>query len=233
MAVCYDLFDCIRTFDNTRRGNRNEYINKMNGLIKYRNSEGFEKDKAAAAAKRKSSDDLARENAKKKINECLQKMKENAGKVELIAPTQEMVNILQVLNMKSRISKQELERAAVSMKGNSFGLSALNDIADKHFYVGSTEGQSHPNYLVYSTDLSGTATENYINSIAKLCNEILRSSAKKGAYEAARFNSDAHGIPFDEDSLPQRGELVSERQFFGEIIPERHYDFFMRAVNGQ
>ena len=185
-----------------------------------------------AKAKRKAADDAARETAAKKINECLQQMRANASKVAIIAPSPEMVSILQVLNMKNKLNRQELDRAAQSMNGNSLALSALNDLADKHFFVGSPEGQSHPNYMVYSTDLSGEATDNYINSVAKYCNDILRSAAKKSALDGATFNYKAHGIKFDEDELPQRGELVSERSFYLNVVSENQIDSLMKAVNG-
>ena len=159
-------------------------------------------------------------------------MQDNIKKVAFVAPSTEQVAILQILSLKSKVSKTELDRASQSMKGNSLALSALNDIADKHYYVGSAEGQSHTNYNMLASDLSETALNNYINSIVTACKNRLRTSARDSAYQGARLQAQQHGMIFDEDDLPQKEELVSERQFYGGIVAENHYDAFMKAVNG-
>lgn len=233
MSLSYSLFDALRTFDNFRREARTEYEDFRRRNERFRGSSGYAADMKAAAAKRKSATDFAREKASEKINEYIAQMRANAGKVAITPPTPEQVSILQVLSMKQKVPKQELDRAAQSMNGNSFALSALNDIADKHYYPGSPEGNYHTNYLVNATDLSDTAVENYLRSIVNACRDRLKTSATKAALEGAVFQWNTHGISYDEDNLPQKKELVSERGFYGEIIPESHYDAFMKAVNGE
>lgn len=234
MSISYTLFDAIRSFDNVRRENREEFLKTRRNLERFKGSSGYTDDLKKAKQKRKSANDLARENARKKINECLKQMKDNASKVAFNPPTPEQVAILQVLSMKSTVTRAELDRAAQSMNGNSLALSALNDIASKHYYVGNPDEtkQSHNNFMLLSTDLSGEATDGYISSISKYCSDILRSGATSGALNGAIFNKNAHGIDYDEDDLPQRGELVSERQFYGCVVPDAVYDQFMKAVNG-
>ena len=232
MSVSYNLFDALRSFDNVRRENRSEYLSIKKNCERFKGSSGYDDDMKKAKAKRKAADDAARDTASKKINECLQQMRENIKKVAFVAPSPEQVSILQILALKSKVSKTELDRAAQSMNGNSLALSALNDIADKHYFVGSDEGQSHTNYNALAADLSETALNNYISSIVTACKSRLQTSARDTAYQGARFQAQQHGIKFDEDDLPQKDELVSERQFYGGIVAENHYDSFMKAVNG-
>lgn len=121
MDYVYNLFDALRSFDNRRRYNRKTYDEYVKSQERFKGSEGYQKDVADAAARRKAADDESRATAVKTINDCLQKMRENAGQLTIEAPTAEMVHMLTVLNMKTREnrpSKQLLDMIAQSMNGN-------------------------------------------------------------------------------------------------------------------
>lgn len=238
MDITYTLFDALRSFDNSRRANREEYLSFLKRQERFKGSEGYNKDKAAAAAKRQQADDAARKEAAEKIDACIKQMRENVGKMALVPPTAEQVNILQVLNMRTSMTRQQLDMAAQAMDGNSLCLSALNDIADKHFPKTNVKGSPmdsryHSNYMKYARDLGGEAVESYVNSIVSACKDILKSPVQNAIVEHARMQRNMYGTEFDIDSLPQRKELTSERGFFGDIVPEEHYAKFMQAVNGK
>ncbi len=231
MSVSYDLFSVLKEFDDFRREKRTEYLKFKKDRNQYKGSSGYNSEMKAAAENRKQAVDAARKTASKKIDECLRIMRENIGKVAFIAPSPEQVAILQILSLKHRVSKTELDRAAKSMNGNSLALSALNDIADKHYFIGSDEGQTHTDYNLFADDLTEAALRNYINSVVADCRKIFETSANRAAYNAAKIQK-ANGINIDFDSLPQREPLVSERDFYGSIVAEKYYDSFMKAVNG-
>ena len=238
MDITYTLFDALRTFDNLRRQNRQDYLNFIKAHERFKGSEGYNKDKAAAAQKRQQADDAARKAAAEKIDACIKQMRENIGKMALAAPTAEMVNILQILNMKTSMTKGELDAAAQAMNGNSLALSALNDIADKHFPKTDVKGlpldkRYHTNYMQYAQGLGGDLAGRYLDSIIHECKEILKSPVKSHIVENARIQQSRYGTAYDIDDLPQRGELVSERGFFGDIVPETDYAQFMQAANGK
>ena len=90
MSVSYDLFSTLKNFDDFRSEQRSEYLKKIEGLSRFKGSEGYKREMAEATSKRNKATDLARETASKKINECLQQMRKNTGKIALVAPTQEM-----------------------------------------------------------------------------------------------------------------------------------------------
>ena len=225
MSVSYELFDAISAFDRVRRQNRDEYLNTLKSISRYQNSAGYDRDKETAEKKRRTADETAKKEAVRKINDCLKRMRENASHVPLEAPTPEMVSILQVLSMREKPTRQDFDRACESMKGNSLALSALNDIASKHYTV-------HPNYMTHCKDLSAEATESLIKSLGKYCGEILASPVKHSALMGAQMNRNLHGTPYNEDDLPQRGEIVSERAFYGDVVSDSMYDSFMKVVNG-
>lgn len=238
MSLSYDLFDALRSFDNVRRLNREEYLKWAKAHEQYKGSEGYSKDRAEAERKRKAADDSAREAAEKKIFDCLKRMKENAGSVALVPPTPEQIAILQVLSMRTSMTRAELESAAQSMNGNALCLSALNDIADKHFPKTDTKNvpldmRYHNNYLKYAKGMSSGAVEKTLEDIAYGIRDILKSPVKAHILERAEINKNKFGNKYHIDDLPQREELVSERQFYNDYVSAEQYDDFMKAVNGQ
>lgn len=249
MDLTYTLFDALRSFDNVRRENRQQYLNWLKANERFKGSPGYSADRAAAEKKRKAADDAAREPAAKTINECLRKMQENsksAGCRALKAPTAEQVNILTVLNMKSSMTEQMLNRAALAMNGNGLCLSALNDIAAKHEQKTGLSPRTakpgeqpkdiitFPDYMQYSNDLTDTAIENSLKAIVDAAKAILRSPVDQSVLSRAEAQKARYGTAFHIDDLEQRGELVSERAFYSGLIqPAEQYDAFMQAVNGK
>lgn len=242
MDITYNLFDAMRTFDNLRRANRQEYLNYKKSHEVYKGSAGYDSDMAAAAEKRKNADDAARKVAAEKVNECLRQMQENIGKIPAPAITADMVNILQVLNMKTTMTREQLDMAARSMNGNGLCLSALNDIADKHFpktginTPGNVplDSRFHENYVAkYATGYTAEMAAASLNEVAAGCKDTLQYAVNPGVLRGAEIHARKYGGEVDIDSLPQRGELVSERAFFGQYVPENVYAKFMQAVNGK
>lgn len=237
--VTYELFTALRSFDNRRRYNRTTYLDFVKSQERFKGSAGYQKDIAAAAEKRKAADAEARAAAATVINECLQKMQAKAGQLALEAPTAEMVNILQVLNMKTREnrpSKQLLDMAAQAMNGNYLALSALDDLADRFYPKTNVKGQPdrfHPNYSARATGINAETISKGIENISAAVKEILNSPVDSAFVNQARMREHKYGAAFNIDDLPQRKELSDEREFYQGIIPAAQYDLFMKAVNEQ
>lgn len=236
--VTYELFSALRSFDNRRRNNKNIYLEYVESQERYKGSKAYEENIAAAAAKRKAADDESRATAVKTINDCLQKMRKNAGQMTIEAPTAEMVNMLTVLSMKpkeSRPSKQLLDAVAQSMNGNYLALSALNDIADRFYPKTNLKGvpvddRFHPDYTALATGINSEQINKILNDIAGGAREILDSPVKSVFIDHARQRERAYGNKFDIDALPQREPLTDERAFYGNYVPAEKYELFMQAV---
>lgn len=234
----YNLFDALRSFDNRRRNNRRIYDEYVKSQERFKGSEGYRKDVSDAAARRKADDDEARAAAAKTINDCLQKMRKNASQLAIDAPTTEMVNILQVLNMKTvanRPSKQLLDMVAQSMNGNYLALSALDDIADR-FYPKTgvkdkpAEERFHTNYSAMATGMNADKANRILDRITAGAREILSSPVESFTFYEAKAIQAKYGKDYSVDDLPQRDPLTDERSFYGNFVPADQYDDFMKAV---
>ena len=232
MSLTNDIFSALKEFDDYRREQREEFLSYKKSREQYRGSAGYSEEIRKASEKRERAVADAKKAASTKIDACLKQMRENVGKMPIKAPSQEMVNILQVLSMKSTISKQELDRAARAMEGNALGLSALNSIADKHYYSGSPEGSSHTNYSLMSNELTEEALNSHINNVVNHCKGVFETSVKRAAYLEARRQT-AMGINVDYDALTQREPLTTANDFYSDIMQgSTTIDSFYQAVNG-
>ena len=230
MSLTNDLYIVLKRFDDLRRAERETFLKKVDGLSRYRNSEGYREEIEAAFSKRKAATDAAKEKAAAEINEILNKMRENCQKIGFKAPSSESVAILQLLSMRKTVTREELDRAARCMEGNRLCLRSLNEIADRHFHVGSPKGQTHPDYEGMATDISPEKADALVIDVSKAIRDILKSPVKKSVLQGAIYNKNQHGIDYQEDDLPQR-EPLDYGEFYKSVVPENMLPAFERAVN--
>ena len=220
------LFEALRTFDNLRREHRTEFLDFKKAHEHYRGSEGYDADIEEAARKRKASDDAARKEARKKVDAVLRKMAENGEKTAMEPPTDEQMRILDLLKARKHPTQDELARAAVAMNGNISLLRLLNDW-ERQLYPDTPKDHTE-----LAKDISEEAVKRTLKRISDRSSEILASSVNSFVLDAARM----HRIKFggtepDEDSLPQREPLGSERDFLLDFVPEESLEEFMATVN--
>lgn len=122
------------------------YDKKMQSLEEYRGSKGYDKDKAAADAERDAAIDGLQAEYKGKYARIIEGMRESATTRSMIAPTAEQLALLQALQMREKIDRNELEQAGRTLKDCPVALSVLEEIAQKQeihglrFTSGSTSG---------------------------------------------------------------------------------------------
>lgn len=235
MSLSAELFATLQKFDNERRERREEYFAWIEGHKRYTGSSGYSADRAAAEKRRKAGDAAAADAAAKKINETLQAMRANISKLSFSAPTAEQVRILQVLSMKTKATKAEIEAVAETMSGSYLALSALDDIADKFFNPEQREpgNRHHEDYRLRSKEMTPETAEKILSGVIREVNGILKSPVSAPVLANAEAMRRIHGKSFTSDALPQREPLLSEREFYRSCVPAEALDSFAKAVDGE
>lgn len=227
MNYTSELFRSLKAFDDLRRERREQFLNFKKANQKYEGSEGYKDAIDEAARKRKASDDAARKEALEKVNASLRKMAENAEKTAMEPPTDEQMRIIDALRARKHVTQEEITKAAACMGGNILLLRLLNDLERERF------PDAPKDHTEEATDnMGGEALKRTIKSIADRATEILNSPVNSFVLDAARV----HRIKFggtepDEDSLPQREPLGSERDFLLDFVPEENLEEFTATVN--
>lgn len=138
--------DAVQAYRNKLRGIWADYDEKMRRLEQYKGSKGYDKDKAKADAERDAAISALQDTYRETLFKITDRMRESATTREMIAPTQEQLALLQALQMREKIDRNELEQAGRTLKDCPVALSVLDEIATKQeiyglrFTSGSTSG---------------------------------------------------------------------------------------------
>lgn len=228
------LYTAMRDFTNTRRENREIYLQKKQSLERFRGSAGYQKDLDAAMKIRKDADEVARVACQKIVDETLADMvKKNNSRI-LTPPSDETIRILTVAQMIKKPTKPTLDAIARSVGGNPLALAALTDIA-REAWKDDPNVLNHMeftrNYNAMATvELGASVAHDAIRSLGKSCSEIMRSSAERAAELAASIHSKHFGGTYDPDDLPQEAPFTSEQDFFERTLSV-DFALFSKAVN--
>lgn len=110
----------------------NEFDKKVAALERYKGSVGYDAELEKAVQDRDAAIKELQGKAYARFAELINGMKESARNRPLVAPTAEQMGVLQLLQMREKVTRDELEQAARTLKDNPAALSVLEEIAQKH-----------------------------------------------------------------------------------------------------
>lgn len=139
------------------------YDTELQRLEQYKGSVGYEKERSEAEKKRDAAIAAHQSEYKSKFDNIIGGMRESATNRTMEPPTAEMLNLLQVLKMREKVSRDELEQAGRTLKDCPAALSVLDELAKQHEYHGMK--------------FSGTSTAGILASIDSLADSAKRICA--------------------------------------------------------
>lgn len=119
-----------------------EYENKARMLEKFKGSAGYDKEMQELAKAKDEKIKAIQEEYRPIFHAIFSGMMDAIGRRSMKAPTNEQVNLLNMLKMKRRVTAEEVERVAASVKDNPIAISVLREIAVDHHLPGSLAGES-------------------------------------------------------------------------------------------
>ncbi len=117
-----------------------QYDAQIESQKRYAGSQGYEKDIEKIEQARAAEIAALRDDCRDNFNRCLAAMQKNAQARPAVAPTQEQLALLQVLQMREKLTRDELSHAAHSMADCPTALSVLGELARKHEILGFHAG---------------------------------------------------------------------------------------------
>ena len=129
-----------KQFQDKRAALTAEYDKKAKELERYKGSAGYGDEMRALKDKLDADLKALAAEYRPGLYEDMRLMREAIAKRPIKAPTSDQVNLLNVLKMRKDITREELERAAATMKDNPIALSVVNEIAREHGIVRAFEG---------------------------------------------------------------------------------------------
>lgn len=163
------------------------YDKEMQRIEQYRGSKGYEKEAAELESKRKEAVSALQAEYRGRFNNILEGMRQSATSRPMTAPTQEELALLQALKMREKVSRDELEQAARTLKDSPVSLSVLNEIAAKSEVLGV-------HFTNESTSSILEAVDGLAESAKRLCALDKCDSKQEQAARASKYSPDFKGV---------------------------------------
>lgn len=113
-----------------------KYNTTVERLERYRGSSGYDRDIQEAQNKRNAAVKGLRETYWPAFQEIVNDMRGAVKNRPIVAPTTEQSALLSVMQMRTTLSRDELERAAQQLVGCPMALAVLDDLATRHHAMG-------------------------------------------------------------------------------------------------
>lgn len=136
MKLSEQFHQAVQQYHTQLREITQQYENEMQGLERFKGSAGYSEDVASAQAERDKSLLALRQELAPRFDAILNSMAEAAKAQPMTAPTQAQLAILQALQMREHLSRDDLEHAANSMQSCPVALGILKELGQKNGVMG-------------------------------------------------------------------------------------------------
>lgn len=229
------LYQAMKKYQTARSAARDEYFQTMKRLESAKGSAYYTEERDKAMKKRTAAVEVAQAEARRTVENALSCMNSAITARKMTAPTEDQLRILTMLNMRTSITKAELDTAANAMEGNGTALAVLEDIARKHEIIGANYGALVKGGL--SPDKANQVLREITTACYKRINDTVGANRAAAAmakfhnrryggspaqeWESANASVSSKGTPgdyMDLDSLPQEAPYQGEADFFSGIV---------------
>lgn len=182
------LYKNIQKFHDERKEILAKHEKAVNNLKAYEGSKGYEEEMKAVDEARDEALSELRGVYAPKFKVIINGMREQIGKRSVKAPTNEQVNILNMLKLKKKPTQEECDRVAQSVSDNPMALSIVTEIAREAGYMGV-------NYASLCPEISSQDALEGVDSIQKNLADFMTTDASRASRIASLYNEDHHGTP--------------------------------------
>lgn len=209
-----NLYRAVADFMTARSEAVEEYLLMTRRYASAKGSQMYTDKIDEAAKKRDKAISNAQSIAKREIRETLLAMVDKADKIKMQPPTEEQLRILQMLNLKERVTEAECVGAANAMEGNATALALVDELATKSgvLHIPFARSMAVKTYDPATARLA-------IKELAEACYEIVNNTT--GASKVALLTKQRHqrqyGGTFDPYELPQEEPFKDESDFYEQM----------------
>lgn len=211
--------DCWADLRKAVKAARADYLKRVERATPYLPSERAQEDIERAKADYEAALESARGAARPRFARAIEGMKERIAAPDMTAPTQDMLSILTMLNMRDDIEAGEIEAAAKAMGNNDAALRTLRDILTRKGRVMPTSVKTFEAQTRDAVDALQRAATSILQWDGRSSMEI--SSDASAAYHDYKWGG---GAP-----VPAN---VRAAQFVADIEPRSFFKDTARAIVG-
>lgn len=202
------LYTKAKQFQDKRTQLMTDYETKVQNLERFKGSQGYEEDLKKLTDKHNSDLSALIEEYRPSFDTIFGGMMDAIGKRTLSAPTNEQVNLLNVLRMKKKVTLEECQRMAESVKDNPIALSLVTEIAQEHGIMQSFDG--------LCPEMSSQKASDIVTDMREGLEDYLQYDTTKASRRAKAYHEEHYGhtdsqltkrTPFNDMDSFYRGEM--------------------------
>ena len=215
-------YNAVQSYREGLRAIWADYDKAMQRIEAYKGSTGHDKEAKELENKRKEATAALQSEYRGKFDNILQGMRQSATTRPMVAPTQEQLALLQALKMRDKLTREELEQAARTLKDSPVSLSVLDEIATKNELLGLHFGAESTSGILAAID--GLAESAKRICALDKCDSKAEMVARKSIYSPDYDSNALYSFRVDTDFSNEAEAL----EFLGGI---RNMQSFRDAVN--
>lgn len=222
MKLSEQFHQAVQQYHTQLREITQQYENEMHGLERFKGSAGYSEDVASAQAERDKSLLALRQELAPRLDSILDSMTKAAQARPVTAPTQEQLATLEVLKMREKLSRGELQMAMNSMADCPVALSVLRELGEKHEIVGM-------GVTVTGATMDTDQVLHTIDTLRRSCGTLLR-----GETTYSTMNLDGAGLTATINKMACFPNTVTKDHGFQKVQPNKEAVVaFCKAVDGE
>lgn len=171
-----------------------DYEKKLESLERYKGSTGYQKE--VKKLQKTHNDTLAalQDEYRKSLSTILKGMDQVISNRKINPPTNEQLNVIQLLKMRDKVSMEELDRVAELVKDNGIAMGLIQELAHENKVI--------KNYNAMCTEMSSQYASEVINGIRNGLEDWIQYDTSRAGRLDNHYHNQHYGTP--ERELPKR-----------------------------
>ena len=176
-----------RQFQDKRAQLVSDYEKKLESLKKYEGSKGYQED--LEKLQKAHSEDLKalQDEYRVSLRTILKGMDEALSRRKVNPPTNDQLNLIHLLKMRDKVSREELDRVAEMVKDNGIAMGVIQEVARANGIM--------KNYESMCSEMSSSYAQKVINGISDGLEDWLQYDTPRAGRIANKYFNEKYGTP--------------------------------------
>ncbi len=196
----------MKAFQDKRAELTEAHDKKVKSLERFKGSKGYEEDLKKENDRFEAEMTALRDEYRPGLLTVIGGMMDAIGKRSVSAPTNDQVNLLNVLKMKKRVTLEECQRTAEAVKDNPIAVSVVTEIAHDHGIMQSFD------YLC--PEMSSQKASDIVTGLKNGMEDFLQYDTTRASRIAKKYHEEHYGAV--EGGLTKRKLFTDQADFYRE-----------------
>lgn len=196
----------MKAFQDKRAELTEAHDKKVKSLERFKGSKGYEEDLKKENERFEAELTALRDEYRPGLLTVIGGMMDAIGRRSVSAPTNDQVNLLNVLKMKKRVTLEECQRTAEAVKDNPIAVSVVTEIAHDHGIMQSFD------YLC--PEMSSQKASDIVTGLKNGMEDFLQYDTTRASRIAKKYHEEHYGAV--EGGLTKRKLFTDQADFYRE-----------------